>query len=483
MKVDPDGLLASLIESPILLKPYASIENQLENKAKYVQTRLGRLQQYEGIANAGLPLTVSQNEARSKIDEVLKHLEYVKHLLSIVQRDRTLFEKSIRAADILITNKLDSFRSTTISHAYVYGEILTQLTHPTCTKAFLDGTDGAVTLTQKELDGLNRLRWAFFPSYCDCESLEQVETRADEASYIVAAILNGSNAVVDKQSELRGHEALTLLEKVKQSDFFSSGSWPMGVDDEYTDSEDPSALPSIPESQNEGESPQPSFNNTDTENDNSLPISEDANTKTGDSEIVASEEIKSVVNSIASEEAVGEQTSNSSPVSAPTTEINDDHNDSTNMSDSGNGTVSPDCEVAPDAKTELNKISNNVLKEKRKFRGGYNRSGETGTYQERERNDQRTYPTNRMQNGGNFTSSQPRQGNFPRRRADRSGLMNNMGTQDGAPYSDYWRSDGRANYSRPDRYSNYQNPVPFTYEPGVSRRPGPPVLGFIFANR
>ncbi|KAK5968458.1 hypothetical protein GCK32_021038, partial [Trichostrongylus colubriformis] len=70
MKVDPDGLLASLIESPVLLKPYASIEDQLEKKATYVQSRLARLQEYEDIANAGLPLTVSQNDARSKIDEV-----------------------------------------------------------------------------------------------------------------------------------------------------------------------------------------------------------------------------------------------------------------------------------------------------------------------------------------------------------------------------------------------------------------------------
>ncbi|KAK6058639.1 hypothetical protein COOONC_03786 [Cooperia oncophora] len=80
MKVDPDGLLASLIASPILLTPFASIETQLERKATYVQSRLARLREYEDIASAGLPLTVSQNEARSKIDEVMKHLQYVKAL-------------------------------------------------------------------------------------------------------------------------------------------------------------------------------------------------------------------------------------------------------------------------------------------------------------------------------------------------------------------------------------------------------------------
>ncbi|KAK6032654.1 hypothetical protein OSTOST_01155 [Ostertagia ostertagi] len=375
--------------------------------------------------------------------------------------------------------QMDGFRSTTIANAYVYGEVLTHLAHPSCMKAFLSGTDGAVTLTQREVDALLRLRWAFFPSYSDCASLEQMESRAAEASHIVAAILSGSNAVVDKLSDLRGHEALALLEKVKQSHFFSAGSWPLGGDDSSIGVG--AALPPIPESPSEGEAPESSFNSTAEGNNGSSPMNENPSTKTSAPESITLEALKDVLNSAVSEETVGEEFSNSSPVSAPTTESRDDHNDSGNMSDSGNGTVSPDCEVIPDAKTEFKKKSNTMVREKRKFRG-YARYSEAGATQEKERTDQRSYSTNRIQNGGSVASFQNKQGNFQKKRTNRFGLNYNTGIQEGSPHSEYWRSNGRSNYSRPDRFTN-QSPTPFTYEPGISRRPGPTTLGFIFAGK
>ncbi|KAK5971149.1 hypothetical protein GCK32_015229 [Trichostrongylus colubriformis] len=403
--------------------------------------------------------------------------------MGIVQHDRILFEKSIRAADILLSNKLDGFRSTTISLSYVYGEILTYLAHPSCRKAFLSGTDGAITLTQEELDGLNRLRWAFFPSYCDCTSLEQMEARATEASHIVAAILSASNTIVDKKSNLRGHEVLALLDKVKHSDFFSAGPWPVVADDANTDPEVVAALPPIPESPNESDNLESLFIRTDSRNSGSFLSNEDSSSKSDGTELAAQETLKSMVNSVVLEETVGDQTSVSSPLSAPTTETNDDHNDSANVSDSGNGTVSPDCEVVPDTKTEPKRKPNNVVKEKKKYRGYY-RSGETGTHQgnERERYDQRSYSANRIQNGGNNTS-QTRQGSFQTKRTDRVGQYSNTGAQDSSHYSEHWRSDNRMNGSRSDRFSNYQSRSSFTYEPGISRRPGPTTIGFIFAGK
>ncbi|KIH47760.1 hypothetical protein ANCDUO_22164 [Ancylostoma duodenale] len=78
MKATPELLLASLIESELVLNPYSGIETQLEKKATYMQSRVDKLHQYNQDANAGVALTKSQDEARSKLDEVIKHQDYVK---------------------------------------------------------------------------------------------------------------------------------------------------------------------------------------------------------------------------------------------------------------------------------------------------------------------------------------------------------------------------------------------------------------------
>ncbi|KAK6061139.1 hypothetical protein COOONC_01193 [Cooperia oncophora] len=146
------------------------------------------------------------------------------------------------------------------------------------------------------------------------------------------------------------------------------------------------------------------------------------------------------------------------------------------MSDSGNGTVTPDCEVAPDAK-EFKQKPNNGFREMRNYRGNY-RTAERGAFQGTERNDQRNYPANRVPNGVNNNFPHYRGGNFPRRRGGRFGPGPNMGTHDGSPRPDYWQWD-----TSPVRFFNYQRPNSFTYEPGVSRRPGPTTLGFIFRGK
>ncbi|KAK6037125.1 hypothetical protein COOONC_25370 [Cooperia oncophora] len=134
----------------------------------------------------------------------MSYIERFQHLVKIVQQDRSLFEKSIKAADILLTSKLDSFRSSMISHKFVYGEILTQLSRPSCAQAFLSGTDGALTLKQAEIDFLQRLKSAWYPSFRECSSLKLVEAKAAEASRVVAAVLSASEAVVDKELNLKG---------------------------------------------------------------------------------------------------------------------------------------------------------------------------------------------------------------------------------------------------------------------------------------
>ncbi|KAK6061140.1 hypothetical protein COOONC_01194 [Cooperia oncophora] len=101
-----------------------------------------------------------------------------------------------------------------ISHKFVYGEILTQLSRPSCAQAFLSGTDGALTLKQAEIDFLQRLKSAWYPSFRECSSLKLVEAKAAEASRVVAAVLSASEAVVDKELNLKAiaeHGGLPLF--------------------------------------------------------------------------------------------------------------------------------------------------------------------------------------------------------------------------------------------------------------------------------
>ncbi|KAK6061141.1 hypothetical protein COOONC_01195, partial [Cooperia oncophora] len=97
---------------------------------------------------------------------------------------------------------------------------------------------------------------------------------------------------------------------------------------------------------------------TGSANSDSSPAKESPTKKTSSPEKEASESIKESADSAASKEAADDQTSNSRPLSAPNTEISEDHNDSANMSDSGNGTVTPDCEVAPDGRRVQQKPNN-----------------------------------------------------------------------------------------------------------------------------
>ncbi|WKY16657.1 hypothetical protein Q1695_001360 [Nippostrongylus brasiliensis] len=222
MKLRADSILASTFGSSTILEPYATIETHLEKKATYVKTRLTRLEEYRTAEQTGTTLTESQIAALNNIGEVSKLLEYVKHLISIVKRDRVGFEKAMEEADAVLFTKLVGIRSTAVSQAHVYGEVLTQLAHPAATVAFISGSNGAVKLAKGELDALQRLSAAFSPSFSSCSSLEEVEMKSVQASEIVSAVLSGQDSVVDKISGLRGCDVLALLEKVKSSEFFTT---------------------------------------------------------------------------------------------------------------------------------------------------------------------------------------------------------------------------------------------------------------------
>ncbi|VDL70669.1 unnamed protein product [Nippostrongylus brasiliensis] len=222
MKLRADSILASTFGSSTILEPYATIETHLEKKATYVKTRLTRLEEYRTAEQTGTTLTESQIAALNNIGEVSKLLEYVKHLISIVKRDRVGFEKAMEEADAVLFTKLVGIRSTAVSQAHVYGEVLTQLAHPAATVAFISGSNGAVKLAKDELDALQRLSAAFSPSFSSCSSLEEVEMKSVQASEIVSAVLSGQDSVVDKISGLRGCDVLALLEKVKSSEFFTT---------------------------------------------------------------------------------------------------------------------------------------------------------------------------------------------------------------------------------------------------------------------
>ncbi|VDM74467.1 unnamed protein product [Strongylus vulgaris] len=227
MKVAPELLLGSLIDSELLLNPYSGIEIQLEKKASYMQSRVDKLHQYNEQANTGVTLTKVQDEARSKLDEVIRHQEYVKHLINMVHRDHLAYDKALKSADIALENKMVKTRSKAISQSLVYSEILKQLAHPSSMEAFISGTNGAIVrctafyfyalnnkilwietllqhVSEDELHAVLRLQWAFSPSYDGFSSIEELEKKAEEAADVVTAVLSQTNVVVDKQTGLQG---------------------------------------------------------------------------------------------------------------------------------------------------------------------------------------------------------------------------------------------------------------------------------------
>ncbi|KHJ97583.1 hypothetical protein OESDEN_02447 [Oesophagostomum dentatum] len=225
MKAAPGFLLGSLVESELLLNPYSGIETQLEKKESYMQSRVDKLHQYNEQAEAGVALTKSQDEARNKLDEVIKHQEYVKHLITMIHRDHLAYDKALKAADSILGSKLNAMKSKAISQSNVYSEILKQLAEPSSLQSFISGTNGAAKMNENELHAVLRLRWAFDPSSEGFSSLAELETRSAEAADVVTAILSEASTVVDKETGLQGKDVFALLESIKKSQFFMGGGF------------------------------------------------------------------------------------------------------------------------------------------------------------------------------------------------------------------------------------------------------------------
>ncbi|KJH42965.1 hypothetical protein DICVIV_11043 [Dictyocaulus viviparus] len=552
MKVDPDGVLASLIKSSILLNPYSAIEDQLVKKATYVQSRIEKLQQYNDLALAGTQLTPSQDDARSKLDEVVKHQKYVKgdesdsirylyfdnwamgitellgdcnvfvlghasyrkfgscfrimyHLTSIVQRDRQFFEKSVKAADILLTNKLDTFRSTTVAQTNVYGEIVSRLLHPPTTEAFLSGTKGAIVgyyelqrpipsviiqkyfcsqkMTKEEIDALSRLKSAFYPTFNNCSSLDELETRAADAAVIVSHIISETTHVVDKETglsvevrilmvynTLTGKEVFALLNSIKNCDFFSDGcfSWESEASDSITEAV---------------ESDSPTATSTDS-------VAEDTN-----------EEISFPL--------VSESTHSDRNNGADLTDLEDPKENfgSTDVNDSGHQTAVDVFEEQPVIAEEMTKN----YEFKKTDDPNYNGDGfRPGRYPSRpvqpwdRRNRNRGYKADVSRNvldgdeqqaakkGVSMSSNEfetnrksQRDRRFINRQDSLSFREGKVISRETLQFSDRKEGDKRAYYFRQNmnRSTTTKNSVPISYELRLNRRPAPTTIGFIFADR
>ncbi|KAJ1352056.1 hypothetical protein KIN20_008245 [Parelaphostrongylus tenuis] len=523
MKVDPDGILASLIKSPILVNPFSSIENQLVKKVAYMQSRVEKLQQYNEMANAGAELSPTQNEARTKLDEVLKHQKYIKHLTDIIRGDRQQFEKSVKAADILLTHKLDSFRSATISETNVYGEIITRLLHPSTKEAFLSGTNGAVKITSDEVDALSRLKEAFCPSFSHCASLNDFEKIAADAATIVSHIFSEAPYVVDTETGLSGKEIFALLNSIKNCDFFSGGcdalvNGTSGSGTEAPSTDSPSAISS-------------DLVDDNTNEESLCPLVSECNNteETKSADHTDLEVSKSMVNSVVSEDVVSKQVVSSSS-SKSDEKVNDENLSTANESDLTNGGAAQSPDMQSVAVKEMNDDMQSVavkemnddmqsvaVKEMNEQSHETKKRGPISYYNSERRYNPRQFtqpwdPRNRdriyrrrdyhnaPENGEQWANGRANSvdlnldsGDNQKNQHDRR-FYKNQGEpshNDGKPVSreqlppkDRKENDNRAYNSRQNVVrANTRVSAPYYYQPGFSRRPAPTTIGFIFADR
>lgn len=497
MKVDPDGVLASLIKSPILVNPYSAIENQLVKKAAYVQSRVEKLQQYNDLAIAGTQLTPSQEDARSKLDEVVKHQKYVKHLTAIVQRDRQLFEKSVKAADILLTHKLDSFRSTTISQTNVYGEIIKRLLHPPTTEAFLSGTKGAIKITKEEVNALSRLKSAFCPTFGHCASLDELEARASDAATIVSHIFSEAPHVVDEETGLSGKEVFALLNSIKNCEFFSEGCFSLlngasgtVADTPNTDSPAATSTDSV---------------DGDTNEEISFPLVS-ASThpeKSNGADCADLEVFKNMVNSVVSDEIVDKKA-----ISSSSWKSDDKVSDENSFCVTGRGTTTQSSDAHPTTGNEMKKkldygakkrgignyngerfgsgryIARNFIQQcdrryrDRTFKGkGYRYAPENGEHQ---RGKKGASVIMNPESGDN--QRKQRDFRFPKKQGDLPCKDGKLLSRESPP--ERKEEDNRVQYSRQSVFRTAARPsVPFNHELRGRRRHAPTAVGFIFADR
>ncbi|ETN80259.1 hypothetical protein NECAME_02391 [Necator americanus] len=445
MKAVPELLFASLIESDLLLNPYSGIETQLEKKATYMQSRVDKLQQYNRDADAGVTLTKSQDDARSKLDEVVKHQEYV---------------------------KIASMQSKALSQSIVYSEILKQLDNPTSMHLFLTGSDGAVRLTENDLHALLRLRWAFSPTIEEYSSIEELERTTSKAADIVAAIISRSNNVVDTETGLQGKDVCALLESIKNSKFFAKGNflWGSGgsenLESAPTDSSDKEAPPTT-------DSSSPSANE---ESDRSFEGKPNAVRVGGNDSVDFSdpEDFKCLVNSVVTDEVTNEKPTSAS-VRMPAGDSADEHIESTNGSDSGNGTVTPSSDIqgAPPKVTKSNRGGKQFFK---------NRASYYPRRVQDKASPQSGNPDDRIPKISNSVRAN---GEAQQRRRDER--QNRRGARFNGFTSSNWSEN--ENYQRPRNSrngggrANTQPPASFHYEPGIGRRPAPTTCGIVFGGR
>ncbi|XP_054719925.1 caprin-1-like isoform X2 [Uloborus diversus] len=169
--------------------PVKQVLTIVEKKVRNLEKRKGKLDAYRQDSRNGKELNEDQKKAVEKYDQVLEILDFAKELQKQFQgviQECSKAQKKAAKREQLERQQLELQR---IKEIIVYQDLLTSMGGEDVRQDFLNGTNGAVKLSEEELNSLDELYKAICPERdTDAESSEFDQLMSTAAEHIQALL-------------------------------------------------------------------------------------------------------------------------------------------------------------------------------------------------------------------------------------------------------------------------------------------------------
>ncbi|XP_035233301.1 caprin-1-like isoform X2 [Stegodyphus dumicola] len=179
------------------LDPMKQVLTIVEKKVRNLEKRKGKLDSYRHDSANGKELNDDQKKAVAKYDQVVEILDFAKELQKQFQtliQEYTKAQKKAAKREQLERQQLELQR---IKEIMVYQDLLNSMGGEDVRQDFLNGNNGAVKLTEEELNSLDELYKAICPEReADSENSSNFDQVLSAAAEHVQALLDAKNKEV-----------------------------------------------------------------------------------------------------------------------------------------------------------------------------------------------------------------------------------------------------------------------------------------------
>jgi len=199
-----------------------AIEEVIKNKIRNLEKRKAKLNSYEADLKKGKELTEDQQEAVKHIGEVEQQLDSMKELLKSIQEIIKQGNKKLKADKKAEQKERVQTEIGRIRDLLRLQDILSSLGNDAVRKDFLNGSNGAIKLSESELQKLDELFQKFCPCHEDLTENQSWSNLLQEGSLVTYSLLTNSANPVPFYEGMTYRELRAMVEKIADCGYFNS---------------------------------------------------------------------------------------------------------------------------------------------------------------------------------------------------------------------------------------------------------------------